>query len=68
MMDGIFAGGDYVPNCANVTLYAWSQTRMNWYYPSRKQYSLHKVRYKPATNIMKHTAPVILAFWSDGDD
>lgn len=68
MIGGIFAGGKYVPKCGKVTLYAWSQTRMNWYYPRREQYSLHKFHSKPNTDSMKHATPVILAFWSDGDD
>ena len=64
MMDGIFAGGDYVPNCSKVTLYSYSPSRMVWYYPD-EGFRLHKTNDKPDTSIMKHAAPVILAFWSE---
>lgn len=64
MMPGIFAGGNYVPNCGKVTLYAYSLSRMVWYWPD-EGYWLTKNSHKPDTGIMKHAAPVILAFWSE---
>lgn len=65
MMDGIFAGGEYVPNCSKVTLYAYSLNRMNWYWPSGGSFRVDENTSKPNTGNMKHVAPVILAFWSE---
>lgn len=63
-MDGIFAGGNYVPNCDKVPLYLYSLGRMNWYWPD-DGFRLYETNGKPNTGNMKHVAPVILAFWSE---
>jgi uncharacterized membrane protein len=63
MMDGIWVGNKYIKNSGYVTTYCVSFTNMTSYYVSKPE--VWKLEMMPVFGPMLHTAPVILAFWSD---